>query len=70
MHCDVLVGEDVEASNIPVIHEPPRRVFTRLPGTSGLTVSDYLYPGEGREMYIFWSKAAITDYVFYLNIKI
>ena len=53
MHCDVLVGEDVEASNIPVIHEPPRRVFTRLPGTSGLTVSDYLYPGEGRTINIF-----------------
>ena len=51
MHCDVLVGEDVEASNIPVIHEPPRRVFTRLPGTSGLTVSDYLYPGEGRTIF-------------------
>jgi len=49
MHCDVLVGEEVEASDIPVIHEPPRRVFTRLPGTSGLTVSDYLYPGEGPE---------------------
>jgi hypothetical protein len=49
MHCDVLVGEEVEASDIPVIHEPPRRVFTCLPGTSGLTVSDYLYPGEGPE---------------------
>jgi hypothetical protein len=49
MHCDVLVGEEVEASLIPVIHEPPRRVFTRLPGTAGLAVCDYLYPGEGPE---------------------
>lgn len=49
MHCDVLVGEEVEVSNIPVIHEPPRRVFTRLPGTAGLAISDYLYPGEGPE---------------------
>lgn len=47
MHCDVLVGEEVEAQNIPVIHEPPRRVFILLPGTTGLSVSDYLYPGEG-----------------------
>ncbi len=50
MHCDVLVGEEVEASHIPVIHEPPRRVFTRLPATAGLAVSDYLYPGEGRKI--------------------
>ena len=51
MHCDVLVGEEVEVSNIPVIHEPPRRVFTRLPGTAGLAISDYLYPGEGNTYY-------------------
>ena len=52
LHCDVLVGEEVEASHIPVIHEPPRRVFTRLPATAGLAVSDYLYPGEGRKILV------------------
>lgn len=28
------------------IHEPPRRIMYRLPGTE-LTLSDYLFPGEG-----------------------
>eukprot|EP00088_Acartia_fossae_P067531 TRINITY_DN8438_c0_g1_i4.p1 TRINITY_DN8438_c0_g1~~TRINITY_DN8438_c0_g1_i4.p1 ORF type:complete len:426 (+),score=95.77 TRINITY_DN8438_c0_g1_i4:46-1323(+) len=49
MHCDSLVGEEVEPESLPVVHEPPRRVFTRLPGTNGISVSDYLYPGEGPE---------------------
>jgi len=49
MHCDSLVGEEVEGGSEPVVHEPPRRVFTRLPGTEGICISDYLYPGEGPE---------------------
>ena len=49
MHCDSLVGEDVEGGSGPIVHEPPRRVFVRLPGTAGVAVSDYLYPGEGSE---------------------
>jgi hypothetical protein len=49
MHCDSLVGEEVEGGAGPIIHEPPRRVFVRLPGSTGVAVSDYLYPGEGSE---------------------
>nr|CAH0104609.1 unnamed protein product [Daphnia galeata] len=48
MHCDSLIGEeqrgqpDVKA----VLHEPPRRVLAPLP-FSPISVSDYLFPGEG-----------------------
>nr|CAG4648165.1 EOG090X0BI6 [Moina brachiata] len=48
MHCDSLIGEeqrgkpDVRA----VLHEPPRRVLAPLP-FSPVSVSDYLFPGEG-----------------------
>nr|CAG4637996.1 EOG090X0BI6 [Chydorus sphaericus] len=48
MHCDSLIGEeqrgqpDVRA----VLHEPPRRVLAPLP-YSPISVSDYLFPGEG-----------------------
>lgn len=51
MHCDSLVGEEVEggAAAGPIVHEPPRRVFVALPGSAGVAVSDYLYPGEGTE---------------------
>ena len=31
-----------------LVHDPPRRVLTRLPGTV-LCISDYLYPGEAGE---------------------
>jgi len=51
MHCDSLVGdegEEGEAGDGPIVHEPPRRVLTLLPGTS-ISISDYLYPGEGGE---------------------
>nr|CAG4641961.1 EOG090X0BI6 [Eurycercus lamellatus] len=48
MHCDSLIGDeqrgqpDVSA----VLHEPPRRVLAPLP-YSPISVSDYLFPGEG-----------------------
>nr|CAG4635004.1 EOG090X0BI6 [Alona affinis] len=48
MHCDSLIGDeqrgqpDVRA----VLHEPPRRVLAPLP-FSPVSVSDYLFPGEG-----------------------
>nr|CAG4649604.1 EOG090X0BI6 [Scapholeberis mucronata] len=48
MHCDSLIGDeqrgkpDVKA----VLHEPPRRVLAPLP-YSPISVSDYLFPGEG-----------------------
>ncbi|KAL3282871.1 hypothetical protein HHI36_006030 [Cryptolaemus montrouzieri] len=47
MHWDSLIEEEhKEDSNS--IHEPPRRVMITLP-QSGITVSDYLFPGEGAE---------------------
>jgi hypothetical protein len=49
MHCDSLVGEEVEGGAGPIVHEPPRRVFVALPGSGRVAVSDYLYPGEGIE---------------------
>merc|ERR1712137_991441 len=48
MHSDSLIGDeqrgqpDVRA----VLHEPPRRVLAPLP-YSPISVSDYLFPGEG-----------------------
>merc|ERR1711874_673784 len=51
LHCDSLVGDEkggTMSNNSPVIHEPPRRVFVNLPD-SDITISDYLYPGEGTE---------------------
>lgn len=47
MHWDSLIEEEHrEDSNS--IHEPPRRVMITIPGTE-ITVSDYLFPGEGAE---------------------
>jgi len=48
MHCDSLVGAETgegESGEGPIVHEPPRRVLTKLPNTQ-IAVSDYLYPGE------------------------
>jgi len=50
MHCDSLVGDEAsgsEVADVPVLHEPPRRVLVQLPGCpAGVVVSDYLFPGE------------------------
>ena len=52
MHCET-VQQDKEDGVEPVkriVHEPPRRVFVRLDDCEEeITVSDYLYPGEGSE---------------------
>jgi len=45
MHAEGGAGGGEEAK---VVHEPPRRVFVSVPDTT-VTVSDYLYPGEGAE---------------------
>jgi hypothetical protein len=50
MHCDSLVGDEMlgTGAEMPVMHEPPRRVNICLPGSS-ITVSDFLFPGESPE---------------------
>lgn len=50
MHCDSLVGEEMggASDDIPVLHEPPRRVLIKLP-ESEVTISDFLFPGESTE---------------------
>ena len=52
MHCDTIEQdkEDGVEEEKRLVHEPPRRVFVSLePPELELTVSDYLYPGEGSE---------------------
>nr|CAG4644223.1 EOG090X0BI6 [Lepidurus arcticus] len=49
MHCDSLVSDEEQrgiSEERSVLHEPPRRVIAPLP-YSVVTVSDYLFPGEG-----------------------
>ena len=50
MHCDSLVGEETAGTDVelPILHEPPRRINIRLPA-SPITVSDFLFPGETPE---------------------
>ena len=50
MHYDSLVGEEMGGTdaNLPILHEPPRRVNICLPDNS-ITVSDLLFPGETPE---------------------
>ena len=50
MHYDSLVGEEMGGTdvNLPILHEPPRRVNICLPDDS-ITVSDLLFPGETPE---------------------
>lgn len=38
----------VSLSGMNCVHEPPRRVLIELPN-SNITLSDYLFPGEGPE---------------------
>lgn len=47
MHCDSLVGEEMRGTEdeLPILHEPPRRVNVKLPD-SEIIVSDFLFPGE------------------------
>ncbi|XP_066155405.1 protein odr-4 homolog [Euwallacea fornicatus] len=47
MHWDSLTEEEL-SEDINSVHEPPRRVLITLP-ESNITVSDYLFPGEGPE---------------------
>jgi len=49
MHCETM--QEVEEEEKKIVHEPPRRVFVSVgdPLVEGVTVSDYLYPGEGLE---------------------
>jgi len=52
MHCDTIQQdkEDGVEEEKRIVHEPPRRVFVTLdPFDLGVSVSDYLYPGEGSE---------------------
>ena len=52
MHCDTIEQdkEDGAEEEKRIVHEPPRRVFVSVePPELGITVSDYLYPGEGSE---------------------
>ena len=52
MHCDTIEQdkEDGVEEEKRLVHEPPRRVFVSLePPELELSVSDYLYPGEGSE---------------------
>jgi len=47
MHWDSLIGEEHGSpEDVSTIHEPPRRVLVTLP-TGKVTLSDYLFPGEG-----------------------
>ena len=42
MHCDSLVGAETgegESGEGPIVHEPPRRVLTKLPNTQVREVS-------------------------------
>lgn len=51
LHCDSLVGDDMRGTDnddIPILHEPPRRVNIKLP-SSPISVSDFLFPGETQE---------------------
>jgi len=48
MHCDSLVGDEIQGDELPILHEPPRRVNIKLPHTP-ITVSDFLFPGETQE---------------------
>ncbi|CAG9768609.1 unnamed protein product [Ceutorhynchus assimilis] len=47
MHWDSLTEEEL-GEDITSVHEPPRRVLIALP-ENNVTVSDYLFPGEGPE---------------------
>ncbi|XP_050302642.1 protein odr-4 homolog [Anthonomus grandis grandis] len=47
MHWDSLTEEEL-GEEINSVHEPPRRVLITLP-ESNVTISDYLFPGEGPE---------------------
>ena len=52
MHCDTIQNnkENGAVEEKRLVHEPPRRVFVSIePYELGLTVSDYLYPGEGSD---------------------
>merc|ERR1712029_108271 len=48
MHCETLVGDEIQGDTLPILHEPPRRVNIKLPYTP-ITVSDFLFPGETQE---------------------
>ena len=48
MHCDNLIGDEIQGDELPILHEPPRRVNIKLPYTP-ITVSDFLFPGETQE---------------------
>merc|ERR1719273_1108258 len=48
MHCASLVGDEIQGDELPILHEPPRRVNIKLPYTP-ITVSDFLFPGETQE---------------------
>jgi hypothetical protein len=48
MHCDNLFGNEIQGDELPILHEPPRRVNIKLPYTP-ITVSDFLFPGETQE---------------------
>lgn len=50
MHCDSLVGDEMRGTDdeLPILHEPPRRVNIKLP-QSPITVSDFLFPGETQD---------------------
>ncbi|KAJ8973409.1 hypothetical protein NQ317_006475 [Molorchus minor] len=47
MHWDSLTEEE-NSEDINCVHEPPRRVLITLPN-SKITLSDYLFPGEGQQ---------------------
>ena len=53
MHCDTIQNNKENTDEVEekrLVHEPPRRVFVSIePSELGLSVSDYLYPGEGSE---------------------
>ena len=48
MHCDNLVGDEIQGDELPILHEPPRRVNTKLCYTQ-ITVFYFLLPGEAQE---------------------
>ena len=52
MHCETIQQEKEEGAEEEkrIVHEPPRRVFVQVqPAELGISVSDYLYPGEGSD---------------------
>ena len=52
MHCETIQQEKEEGAEEEkrIVHEPPRRVFVQVqPPELGISVSDYLYPGEGSD---------------------